>query len=116
MNRSAFPLRASQKNSSASLLEASLTFFAQHEQCRSRSVIGAAVGILAHAPAEFAEGHEQPTAEIALSLQIVCESFDRTGEIPKKPFLGRRLVGMRVVTALTQIINARGHSTADQAG
>jgi hypothetical protein len=63
-------------------------------------VIGAAIGVFGHAPAEFAEGHHQHALQIALRLQITHKGVHGVAQFLEQPLLRAGLIDMRVVTAL----------------
>src|SRR5207302_9956048 len=78
-------------------------------------MVAPSAGILTHASPELAEGHEQHALEIALRLEVLDKRLDRSAQVLQQPRLWPGLIGMRVISALRYIKDARGQTAADQA-
>ena len=89
--------------------------FADEEERGGSAVIGSSVGILGDTAPEFAERHQEDAAKVTLRFEIISEGFHRIAKILEKALLSACLVGVRVITALGEVINARGHPAADEA-
>src|ERR1039458_3252694 len=65
---------------------------ADDEHRRRRAVIGAAVGVLRHAPAKFTERHHQHALQVALRFHVLNKRLHRIAEILQQTLLRRDLV------------------------
>ena len=89
---------------------------ADDEHGRGRAVVGAAVGVLIHPASKLAEGHHEHALHVALRPHVVHKGLHRIAKVLQQTLLGGNLVGVGVVAALRDVINARGQAAADEFG
>ena len=92
--------------------ESSFDLRACEEHVRGRSMVGPPAGILLHAPAKFAEGHDEHPVKAALCLEVIEKRLERVTQFLEETIVSGGLIGMSVVAALRDVINASRKTSA----
>ena len=91
---------------------------AGEEHRAGRAMVGAEVGVLRYATAEFGKGHEHHVIGPADALHVAHKAGDRVRHIGQQPLVRIDLVnvGIERVVAVGHVVQPRRHVGSDECG